>query len=221
MSRKRLIEACIGCGALFAAPPAVAEDEWTSINLGINAGFVWGTQAPLNLLTNNLSGPTFDFNGALVGGLVGASIQNAHVVLGIEVDLDWLPVSATSHLNGRLADQAFESDVDLDMEALFTGRVRAGYADGDWLFFATGGLAVIRAETSLTNLLGVVCGSQETIRCSGPKWRVGAVAGAGVEYMFMPNFSLRVEYLHAGGVALELTRLNEIRAAVNWHFGGI
>src|SRR5262249_54254122 len=154
-------------------------------------------------LTAGGGGPTFDFSGAVVGGLVGAQIQRAHVVLGFEADLDWLPISSTSHLSARVVDQSLDGDVDLAMELPLRGRARVGYAEGDWLFFATGGLAVIRAETSLTNLAGAVCGSQEVIKCSGPKWRVGAVVGLGAEWMFMPNFSARVEYLHAGGIALE------------------
>lgn len=220
MSRKILVEGSIGCALLCTAALARADDfDWTSINVGVNGGFTWGSQDPLNLLTSGLRGPTFTFSGGTVGGTAGAQIQREHVVLGLEIDIDWVPISATTHLVVHPLNQSLEGDVNLDIHAVSTARARAGYAQGPWLFFLTGGLAVIEAETDLTNLAGGVCGSQDVIRCTGPKWRVGGAAGGGVEFMFAPAWSATVEYLRVGGIALEFTRLNTIRAGLNYRFG--
>ena len=70
--------------------------------------------------------------------------------------------------------------------------------------------------------------------------RVGWAAGVGAEYMFTPNWTVKVEYLHAGfdrssfntiNVGLQpgvIQTINHsvsstvdiVRAGVNWRFGG-
>jgi outer membrane immunogenic protein len=60
----------------------------------------------------------------------------------------------------------------------------------------------------------------------------GWTIGGGLEYMFLPNWSGKVEYMYAdysnatylaafapGGVGLGLT-VNTVKAGVNYHFGG-
>jgi outer membrane immunogenic protein len=56
--------------------------------------------------------------------------------------------------------------------------------------------------------------------------------GAGLEYLFVPNWSAKVEYMYAdysnanyltnfvpGGIGLGVT-VNTVKAGVNYHFGG-
>ena len=83
-----------------------------------------------------------------------------------------------------------------------TARARVGYASDNWLLYATGGLVLLGAKTDLTGAFGVnPCvtisvsnGTPGLLTCSGTNKRVGATAGAGVEYGFTPNLSAKLEY---------------------------
>src|SRR5450756_272656 len=63
--------------------------NWTGIYVGLNGGYGWGSQDPLNLITNRFDGSSLGFSGGVVGGTAGAQIQSGHVVIGFEADLDW------------------------------------------------------------------------------------------------------------------------------------
>ena len=63
--------------------------NWTGIYVGLNGGYGWGSQDPLNLITNRFDGNSLGFSGGVFGGTAGAQIQSGHVVLGFEADLDW------------------------------------------------------------------------------------------------------------------------------------
>jgi hypothetical protein len=47
-----------------------------------------------------------------------------------------------------------------------------------------------------------------------------AVADVGVEYAFTPNWSAKAEYLYVTAASLDISHNNEIRAGVNYRFGG-
>src|SRR5450759_4060185 len=63
--------------------------NWTGIYVGINGGYGWGSQDPLNIITNRFDGNSLGISGGVFGGTVGAQIQSGHVVIGFETDLDW------------------------------------------------------------------------------------------------------------------------------------
>ena len=48
----------------------------------------------------------------------------------------------------------------------------------------------------------------------------GTTAGAGVEYEITPAISAKFEYLYITAVSLEVSHINEVRAGVNYRFGG-
>jgi outer membrane immunogenic protein len=104
-----------------------------------------------------------------------------------------------------------------------TARARVGYAYDNWLLYATGG-----AETDLTGAFGVnpcvtisvINGTPGLLTCSGTNKRVGATAGAGVEYGFTPNLNAKIEYRYIAAASLELSHINEVLAGVNYRFGG-
>jgi high affinity Mn2+ porin len=106
-----------------------------------------------------------------------------------------------------------------------TLRGRVGYAPGRWLFYATGGLAWSFDRQSLTQTAsGAV--DQTTF------WRLGYVAGAGVEVPVAPHWTAQFEYLFNdygrhnnpffGGAqpfASDVS-VQQIRAGLNYQFGG-
>ena len=110
------------------------------------------------------------------------------------------------------------------MKSLGTFRGRIGHtvgAMGNWLLYATGGLAV-----------GDVHGWDSLFPASGSAFRTGWTVGAGVETSFAPHWTAKLEYLY---VDLGKSRLfyvlpgipetvgfttNIVRVGVNYSFGG-
>ena len=106
-----------------------------------------------------------------------------------------------------------------------TLRGRIGYAPGPWLFYATGGFAWTYNRLTLTNL---ATGTTDMPFL----WRLGWAAGAGVEAPITPHWTARLEYLFtdygSSNVAFASNgqsftsnfSLHELRAGVNYQFGG-
>lgn len=205
---------------LFAPAPVYS---WTGIYFGINGGYGWGHQDPLNLITNRFDGKSVDFSGGVFGGTAGAQIQSGHVVIGFEADLDWagLKGSATfiPTVGGvPIGAAAVAANTNIDWEA--TARARVGYAEQNWLFYGTAGLAILGTKGNITTPPAVNCGTYLGINCSGTGKQVGAVLGAGVEYGITQNISAKLEYLYIAAASLDTSHHSEIRAGLNYRFGG-
>ena len=105
-----------------------------------------------------------------------------------------------------------------------TVRGRIGYASGNWLFYATGGFAWTYDRLTLTQLAS---GTTE----SPFLWRLGWVAGIGVEVSVAPHWTANLEYLFTdysnSSVAFPAAMqrfdssfsLQELRAGLNYRFG--
>jgi outer membrane immunogenic protein len=149
--------------------------------------------------------------------------QLAHVVLGFESDIDWANIRGSSTFAPTIFGSPFGStfNASTSVTSVTTGRARVGYAQDNWLFYATGGVALLGATTNLTTIAGPVCGGLGILNCSGADHRLGGTVGAGVEYGFAPNWSIKAEYLYIAAAAIELSHVNEVRLGVNFRFGGI
>lgn len=190
----------------------------------MNGGGGWGRQDPLNLITNRFDGQSVDFSGGVFGGTAGAQIQSGHVVLGFEADLDWANLKGSGTFIPSagglpLTSSAVSASTKIDWEA--TARMRVGYAQENWLFYATGGLAVLGAKSTFVPAAGISCGTFGIINCSGTNKQVGAVLGAGVEYGITQNVSAKLEYLYITAASLDISHHSEIRAGLNYRFGGL
>ncbi len=197
--------------------------NWTGIYVGLNGGGGWGKQDPLNLITNRFDGDSVDFSGGVFGGTAGAQIQSGHVVMGFEADLDWAGLKGsatfTPTTGGVPVGGAVNAQTKIDWEA--TARARLGYANDNWLFYATGGLALLGTKTTFTPLLGGNCGTFGIVNCAGTNKQVGAALGAGVEYGITPNISAKLEYLYLTAASLDISHHSEIRVGLNYRFGGM
>jgi outer membrane immunogenic protein len=206
---------------LLAPTPAY---NWTGIYFGINGGGGWGNQQPLNLISNRFDGRSLDFSGGVFGGTAGAQIQSGHVVIGFEADLDWAGLKGSGTfiptIGGvPITPAAISARTNIDWEA--TARARLGYAEQNWLFYVTGGLAVLGTKASFTPPAGYTCSGAFQINCSGASKQIGAALGGGVEYGFTPNMSLKLEYLYLTAASLDVSHHSEIRAGLNYRFGGM
>jgi outer membrane immunogenic protein len=237
-----------------APPPA-----WTGFYVGLNAGYAWGHSDPT--LTGNPSAFPFSFSPALsappglaprgfIGGAqAGYNWQSGQAVFGAEVDFSGLDAKADASVSpffaGKRPNFAWSSRYDW----LFTARLRGGFLVApNWLLYATGGLAVTHVKdsvacTSSTTPPATQCGSTlsgSSVTWSESKTLVGGTIGGGIETMFAPNWTARVEYLYArfkdttppvtsfSGFGLLVPsqplfsfnhNLNVVRFAINYKFG--
>jgi len=181
------------------APVAVAAiNNWSGFYLGAMGGYA-----------QENSSTTGTMSGALAGGTLGYNWQTGAVVFGLEADAAWADVSATAGIPGLVAVTAKVQD-------LGTVRGRIGYAFDQVLIYGTGGYAW--ADTKLTaTVLGASASESHVLN--------GWTAGAGVEVMFAPKWSLKAEYLYRSFTGTNFfnvpsgnLNLNSVQVGVNYHF---
>jgi outer membrane immunogenic protein len=163
--------------------------------------------------SENTSDP-LGIKGGFAGGTVGYNWQFGTIVAGLEADGAWADVSNSTTIAGIT--------VAAKVDALATLRGRVGVAFDQVLFYGTGGLAL--ADTTVSaSALGVTFSDSKTL--------TGWTVGAGAEWMFMPHWSLKAEYLYRSfggqtffatqfppGIATGTLNVNSGQVGVNFHF---
>jgi hypothetical protein len=61
----------------------------------VNGGWGWGQQDPSDLIITRFDRDSFNISGGMIGGTVGAQIQQGAIVLGFESDLDWADITGS------------------------------------------------------------------------------------------------------------------------------
>jgi opacity protein-like surface antigen len=196
------------------APPPVAAAvyNWSGFYAGVNAGAAWGSYDPATSTvpgghltrpanTSAVSGAglqSINPKGFTGGEQYGYNWQSGSFVLGVEADLNYL------HLNGAANSGAvayppnpgnfFVVSSYAHSDWLLTLRPRAGYAANNWLFYATGGLAVtnIKGDFLFTDNFGATQSAAMNANS------LGYAVGGGVEWGATDRLSLKAEYLHIG-----------------------
>lgn len=187
-----------GSGPAYTAPY-----NWTGFYAGLNAGYGWANVSDTTSSTN--------LNGVIGGGQIGYNWQNGNLLLGLEAD-----VQGSGQKNSTTVG-AFTVDRKLPWFA--TARGRIGYAAGPWLFYGTGGAAWGNYKLSVTSA-GVTASDDAT--------KAAWTAGAGVEWMFAPKWSAKLEYLYVDTGSTSVTLFgstfngrvkdNIVRIGANYHF---
>ena len=209
----------------YEAPAPVVVQQvynWTGFYVGVNGGYGWGSQSPFNIITDRFDNFSTGLSGGIVGGTLGAQIQASHVVMGLEADLDWANLKGSTVANPTIAGVPFglvSATTNINWES--TVRARLGYANNNWLFFGTGGLALLGAKTSLAPVAGGPNCGTILVGCTGSNRQAGLVLGGGLEYGFTPSLSAELQYLYITAASLEVSRHSEIRAGLNYRFGGM
>jgi outer membrane immunogenic protein len=214
--------------APYKAPAVVAAAyNWTGMYVGVNGGWGWGNQDPLVLFGNRFDRSSTSISGGMVGGTVGAQIQQGYVVLGVEGDLDWANIRGNyvvtpTVLGGPiLPGQSITLNMNSNISAFGTARLRAGAAVNNLLLYVTGGVAAAKVSANGTSIAGVPCGTLGVFpNCAASAWRPGMVAGLGLEYGFTPNWSVKAEYLYTKVIGSGLTTdsINAVRGGINYRF---
>jgi outer membrane immunogenic protein len=153
---------------------------------------------------------SFHNSGWTAGGQFGYNNQINHLVLGWEVDFEAFQpkgsrafVSTLPALPGGVctggACTAFGFSDSSSANWLSTVRGRIGWAWDNWLMYATGGMAIthmsfnsagFNATTSPPQFSGGLVSN-----FSASKDLFGVALGGGIEWAFVPGWSLGVEYL--------------------------
>ncbi len=150
------------------------------------------------------------------GGVdVGYNYQTGSFVVGIEADL------AMSSMKDDISRAVFGGSVaNVKYDWFATIRPRAGVAFDNFLIYATGGLAVGGIDYRVAAPAGSF---------HDKSTRAGFALGAGVEYAFSKQLSLKAEYLYTNletrtrdfGPGYSTTSIgvaNHVRVGVNYHF---
>lgn len=152
--------------------PAYQPFDWSGFYAGINGGYAWGDgKFDLGGVTSNATP-----DGALLGGTIGYNYQWGQTVFGVEGDAAWSDVKGRTNCAAGVCEAK--------NNWLSTARLRLGYAVDRFMPYVTGGAAFGDIKATVPGI-----GSDRDTRAG---WTVGA----GAEYAFTPNWSIKAEYLY-------------------------
>ncbi|MBI5323475.1 outer membrane beta-barrel protein [Bradyrhizobium sp.] len=205
-----------------APPPVVV--AWTGCYVGANGGGMWGYDRfsfrqggdflnPVNLFanpTNNaLTAHSYRPDNATgTGGVqVGCNWQASSWVFGLEADINGAgSLNSTTNFGpigpfvggggGLMAPHT--EDVSKQLTWYSTIRGRIGFTPtANLLLYATGGAAIadVKSSATLTFAPGQFFLSDTQYVGSARETRFGYAVGAGAEWKFAPNWSVKGEYL--------------------------
>jgi outer membrane immunogenic protein len=153
--------------------------SWTGFYLGGHVGGAWSTTDLLDSTPSTVyANSHFSSEGVIGGGQFGYNLQSGSLVYGLEVDLGDADISGSKTIG------SWHYNTSGGLYGDITGRL--GFAQGPALIYAKGGAAFLNA-TYKTG--GTTLNSKDETT-----W--GWTAGAGVEYMVRPNWSIKAEYQH-------------------------
>jgi outer membrane immunogenic protein len=206
---------------VYAKAPVVAPAySWSGFYAGVNAGGAWGNSS-LNTSTtfdplrgyfdppnvpavNSVGSQKAKLNGFTGGVEAGYNWQTGSFVFGIESDFDYLGLRGHATAYPTAAPAAFAINSSVNTNWLFTARPRIGVASDNWLFYATGGLAITDLNAKFT--FADNCG--DVAQCNGPggpnaseaasfsRTKLGYAVGGGIEAGLWSNWTMKAEYLY-------------------------
>jgi outer membrane immunogenic protein len=186
---------------LKARPPATAPSyNWTGWYVGGHAGGGLSSNDFININGN----PAFpagtqhstDQKGWLAGVQGGFNYQfNQRWVAGIEAEYSWARLIGNnarfSDVPGLTTSRLATTRSEADALGSISGRI--GYALNNWLLYAKGGFAWLH-KSETTNTTDPTAGNLLRTTASGGETRKGWLVGAGSEWGFSKNLSLKIEY---------------------------
>ena len=183
-----------------AAPPMLPPPlfTWTGFYVGGNIGGAWAN----NSWTDRFFGTNFNNNGNgafIGGGQVGVNYQVGQFVIGGEWDFDW--ASNNNNSNGVITPAGLIA-VTSNNRWITTVAARFGVAVDHWLFYGkAGGGWVGNNSLTVTNVttgVSLTCGTFSTLTNCGNNNTGGWLVGAGFEYAFTNNWTVKLEYDYLG-----------------------
>jgi outer membrane immunogenic protein len=167
--------------ALPTVPPPFS---WTGCCAGAHGGYGWGKTHDIG------ADATAKNKGWLAGGQIGCDYQLAPKwVVGVEAMAAWTDVHSTN--DPFFSGKTFAGNFSTQTNWIASATARLGFGMERWLIYAKGGAAW--SDEDYRNV-GNSIGGPFDFRGgkSGPGW----TAGAGIEWMFAPNWSAKIEFNH-------------------------
>ncbi len=182
--------------AVKAPPAPVALPTWDGLYVGLNGGYSVGhdpfVQTDFGVGPNTMVATP---QGGLFGAQAGYNWQRGNVVLGLEGDVQWTGQQSTTCGVTCLENYFAEYDsvrISQRLSWFATARARLGYADGNFLFYVTGGGAWGGLKETIQPLseLGPLVPLNYSAVLDG--W----TAGFGLEVLLGGRWTGKIEYLH-------------------------
>jgi outer membrane immunogenic protein len=176
-------------------PPMPPVFNWTGYHFGLSGGYAGGNVSYLSNVValgnpgviglTNLNS-SYGTSGGIVGFESGTTWQLPNnFVVGYESEFNYTGTGSSN--NGNWSGNALNSR----LRWLGAERLRFGYAFGRILPYITGGLSYGQVIAS-----GVTTAGGLLFPTYSSHWQAGWNVGAGVEWAFTDNLSVKAEYLH-------------------------
>jgi outer membrane immunogenic protein len=193
----------VNAGALFSAE---------QYSLAMAGGFLLNNNLFSNPANKSQVGHSFASDGTSFtgGGQIGCNRQTGMLVWGFEADFDHAGqlsktanfgpagpiIGASDPARNHVSSQTDSVGQNGDWYSTVRGRIGLA-ATPTLLLYATGGLAVARISSSANVSFGAdrLFLSNNMFAGSHSETRMGWTIGAGSEWAFLPNWSVRAEYL--------------------------
>src|SRR6516165_2272701 len=189
---------------------------WTSCYAGVQAGGGWGkkdltdTVGIFSSLPGGFSAANLDVSGWMVGGQFGCDYQFAPTwVVGIEGAASGGNISKTTTFATTVVEPGDDTATfrsTTDFLASITGRI--GYAFDRWLVYGKGGVALVGDRYHSDDVGG-------NFFFDATENRIGWTAGAGVEWAFTPEWSVKLEYDYYGFSTKSVSLFDSTIAMIN------
>jgi outer membrane immunogenic protein len=208
------------------APVLPPPPQWTGFYVGLNAGGTWSSDDGVNTSTFKVADvPGFEslgftsaalastsvpvnISGFIGGGTWGTNYQINNWVVGAEGDFQGIATSNQTDTlfrqsNFTVAGVSFPISqheiASRGLDWLGTERVRAGYLiTPTFLAYGTAGLAYgqTQMDVAIAQPTGFPGSFPAASIVTFSQALAGWTAGGGIEWLFYPNWSLKVEYLY-------------------------
>jgi outer membrane immunogenic protein len=188
----------IGVNAPPLSPPPPLPFSWTGFYVGANIGGAWSnTRSTDSLFLTNFNNNN---NGVFIGGgQIGGNYQIGQFVIGGEWDFDW--AANNNNATGVVIPGVGNIVVTSNNRWITTVAARFGWAIDHWLVYGkAGGGWVGNNDLTVTNLttgVSITCGTFTTLTNCGNSTG-GWLLGAGFEYAFTNNWTVKLEYDYLG-----------------------
>ena len=184
------------------APEVAPAPIWTGFYIGGHVGYGWDS---IDTNAFNSAGVLVDTlhhdrQGIFGGGQIGVNWTFANNwLLGAEADFSEADINGTTAACSATGCASSIGKTD----ELATVRGRLGFIWNNALFYGTGGWAWSDSTTTRTvTCVGALCPGTSAasalvgMSASASGNQSGWAAGGGIEYMFIPHWTVKIEYLH-------------------------
>ena len=177
----------IGSAVGTSAFAADAIHDWTGFSAGVEAGIDHARSKWSGDLSGTASSDTTLGKSSGTGSaFAGYTLQSGNLTYGAEVDYGFFAGSKTAQIDGG---EGFVASLESKPKSLGSARVKLGYASGDTLFYATGGVAFGNFQNTLSSTGGF---SESASK------HVGWAGGIGADYALDAQLAVRLEGMYYG-----------------------